>query len=225
MSLRNFFGFMTRGEHQILDRVIGMLDISIASATHLLNLIQFLKKYDYDLVNKEYEAIDDLESQTDREHRTLVREICSGSFFGGIREDLLALLELIDNIADSSKGAGQVFHERQIPQQVVDYLFREDVEAFISTCIATTQLLKENIKALEKNKEAVLGLAEKVEESEERADELRIRIIRHLFKNEIDAKSLDIVMLKDFLVTADDIADNSEHGSDVLLILVAKGYS
>ena len=32
-------------------------------------------------------------------------------------------------------------------------------------------------------------------------------------------------MLKDFLNTADDVADNAEDGSDVLQILVAKGYS
>jgi hypothetical protein len=31
--------------------------------------------------------------------------------------------------------------------------------------------------------------------------------------------------LQDFLETADDVADYSESGSDVLLILVAKGYS
>ena len=54
---------------------------------------------------------------------------------------------------------------------------------------------------------------------------MKYAIIQHLFKNEINAKSLDIVMLRDFLETADDIADNSENGSDVLSILVAKGYS
>jgi uncharacterized protein Yka (UPF0111/DUF47 family) len=60
---------------------------------------------------------------------------------------------------------------------------------------------------------------------EREADTMKYAIIQHLFKNEINAKSLDIVMLKDFLETADDIADNSENGSDVLSILVAKGYS
>ena len=216
---------MARGEHDILTRVIAMLDISIDASRHLLSQVQFLRKYDYEAVNREYEAIDDLEAQADREHRALVREICSGSFFGGIREDLLALLELIDNIADSAKGAGEIFYELQIPKPVIDYLFKEDVQAFISTCVATAELFKSAIQALEKNRSEVLSLAEKVEESEERADEIHSKIIKHLFKNEIDAKSLDVVMLKDFLITADSVADNSEHGSDVLLILVAKGYS
>ena len=108
---------------------------------------------------------------------------------------------------------------------MIDYLFQEDVEAFISSCIATAELFKKAIQALEQSKNEVLSLAEQVEESEENADELHYGIVKHLFKNEIDAKSLDIVLLKDFLITADGIADNSEHGSDVLLILVAKGYS
>ena len=128
---------MARGEHDILTRVIAMLDISIDASRHLLSQVQFLRKYDYEAVNREYETIDDLEAQADREHRALVRGYCSGSFFGGIREDLLALLELIDNIADSAKGAGEIFYERQIPKPVIDYLFKEDVDAFISTCVAT----------------------------------------------------------------------------------------
>ena len=223
--LRNFFGFATRGEQVLLDRIIAMLEISIDSSRHLLSLVQLLRNCDYEAVNKEYEVIDDLEGRADHEHRNLVREICGGSFFGGIREDLLNLLELIDNIADSAKGAGQIFHEREIPKAVIDYLFKEDVEGFISTCVETAELFKADIKALEKNKDEVLSIAEKVEESEERADEIHFRIIKNLFKNEINAKSLDIVMLKDFLITADNVADNSEHGSDMLLILVAKGYS
>jgi len=224
VSLRNFFSFLGNGEQQILDRVCKLLDSSIDTSRHLLALAGYLKSYDYDAVNREYATIADLEEQVAQEHRSLVRELCTGSFFGGIREDLLTLLELISNISDTSKRAARV-HERQVPKDVVDYLFKDDVELFISTCISVAELLLQGIEALGKNKEEVLSIAEKVEAMETKADTMKYAIIQHLFKNEINAKSLDIVMLKDFLETADDVADNSENGSDVLLILVAKGYS
>lgn len=225
MSLRNFFSFLGNGERQILARVLNLLDSSMETSKHLLPLVGYLKKYDYDAVEREYATIADHDEQVAQDHRNLVRELCTGSFFGGIREDLLTLLELISNISDTSKRAARVFHERQVPQDVIDYLFKDDVELFISTCISDAELLGEGIKALERTKDEVLTIAEKVEAKEREADTMKYAIIQHLFKNEINAKSLDIVMLRDFLETADDIADNSENGSDVLSILVAKGYS
>jgi len=225
VSLRNFFSFLGDGERQILGRVSNLLDSSIETSRHLLALAGYLKNYDYDAVEREYATTADLNEQVVQDHRSLVRELCTGSFFGGIREDLLALLELISSISDTSKRAARVFHERQSPKDVIDYFFKEDVELFISTCISAAELLRQGIVALEKTRDEVLTIVEKVEAKENEADAMKYAIIQHLFKNEIDAKSLDIVMLKDFLETADDVADYSESGSDVLSILVAKGYS
>jgi predicted phosphate transport protein (TIGR00153 family) len=225
VSLRNFFGFLSNGERQILDRVCNLLESSIETSRHLLALAEYLKSYDYGAVRREYDTIADLEDRVTQEHRKLVREMCTGSFFGGIREDLLTLLELISNISFASKRAARVFHELQVPKDVVDYMFKDDVDLFISTCISAAETLRDGIKALEKNKNEVLSIVEKVEAKEREADTMKYAIIQNLFKNEINAKSLDIVMLQDFLETADDIADNSENGSDVLSILVAKGYS
>jgi len=201
------------------------MDISIKSARHLLQLVQHLQNYDYEAVDREFALIADLKKEAYSEHRSLVRLLSTGSFFGGIREDLLSLLELVVNISDTSKRCAMIFHDMRVPKEVVDYFFQGDVGAFLSTCIAAAELLKGAIQALEKNKEEVLSLSEQVEEKEAEADEIHHSIVRHLYKNEINAKSLDIIVLTDFLHIADDIADYSEQGSDVLVILLAKGYS
>lgn len=199
--------------------------MSIESSQNLLLLVQRLKDHDYDAAEQEFEELDKLEQQAHNARRSIVRELCSGSFFGGIREDLLTLCGLIDNIAHASKHSAMIFHDIKLPTEVVDYFFLVDVCSFISTCIEAAQLLKEAINALEKNRDEVLSLTEKVEQKEADADTLQHSIVQHLYKNEINAKSLDIIILKDFLHLADDIADNSEHASDVLQILIAKGYS
>ena len=78
----------------------------------------------------------------------------------------------------------------------------------------------------EKNaKNNVVKLSVQVERREEEADEIRDSILENLLKNEINVDPLDIVMLREFLVKADDVADNAEDASDVLLTLIAKGYS
>lgn len=225
MTIKNAFEFFSRGEKRILGKVLLNLDISIDATRHLLALTNAIQKHDYDSANVEYDKISELEWNADKEHRSLVREICTRSFFGGIREDLLNLLEFIDNIIDDTKDAAEIFHERRIPEEVIDYLFKDDVKEFISACLEATELLKESIKALEKDRNEVLSLVEKVEKSETRADEIRYRILGNLLKNEINANVLDVIMLKDFLNVADNIANDSEDASDVLQILVAKGYS
>ena len=225
MTFKDVFGFFSRGEREILEKVVRNLDVSIDAARHLQNQVASLQKYDYDDVNAEYRIIAALEEKGDELHRTLVREIATESFFGGIREDFLNLLEKIDSIADEAKDAAKIVHLRRIPKGTVDYLFRGDVVSFIVTCVKTTELFRESILALEKSKAEVLSLVEKVEQSEEEADAIRYGILENLLKNEINGDVLDIILLKDFLNTADDVADNAEYGSDVLQILVAKGYS
>ena len=209
----------------MLEKVIRNLDVSIDATRHVQLQLTSLQKYDYESVNAEYKTIAALEEKGDDLHRSLVREIVTGSFFGGIRTDFLNLLEYIDNIADAAKDAGKIFYLQRIKKESIDYLFRRDVAAFIATCVKTVELFRESILALEKEKVDVLAQVEKVERSEEEADTIRYNVLENLLKNEVNADVLDIVMLKDFLNIADGIADNAEDGSDVLQILVAKGYT
>jgi predicted phosphate transport protein (TIGR00153 family) len=225
LPISDVFSFLGSGEKKTLERVEGMLDMAIESGNHLNSLVELLKEFNFEAEAREFNEITDLVKRSHDEHRSLVHVICTGSFFGGIREDLLALLESIDDITYASKHAAAIFHEAELPKDVMDYFFQDNVASFISTCVEAAQLLKNAVQALEKDKNVVLATVEKVEAKEEEADELHHSIVKHLYKNEINAKSLDIILLKDFLTIADDIADNSERGSDVLLILVAKGYS
>lgn len=224
-TLRDFRGFFTRGERLVLEKVIRNLDVSIDAARHVQLQLTALKKYDYDNVNAEYRVIATLEEKEDDLHRSLVKEIVTGSFFGGIRTDFLNLLECIDNIADDAKDAGKIFYLRHVKKETIDYLFKQDVDAFIASCIKTTELFRESILALERSKIDVLAQVDQVEKSEEEADAIRYGVEENLLKNEINADVLDIILLKDFLNIADGIADNAEDGSDVLQILVAKGYT
>jgi predicted phosphate transport protein (TIGR00153 family) len=225
LPLSDFFSFFSSGERQTLDRILGLTDTSIDASKHLLTLVKLLKVYDYDGIGREFATISGLKTKAYSDHRELVRTLSTGSFFGGIREDLLTLTELIVAIADTSKRCATIFRDMNVPKEVVDYFFQGDVEGFLSTCITAAELFKQAIQALEKNREEVLALTDQVEQKEAEADEIHHSIVRHLYANEINAKSLDIIVLSDFLHIADDIADFSENGSDKLEILVAKGYS
>jgi uncharacterized protein Yka (UPF0111/DUF47 family) len=52
-----------------------------------------------------YNNIDTPETEADNMRRILSEELCKGTYFTHIREDLLNLVEEIDNIADYTKGS------------------------------------------------------------------------------------------------------------------------
>ncbi len=218
-------GFLSRGERELIDNALANLDISIDAASHVLALVNALKEHNYETVHEEARQIGELETKGDAAHQKLVGSICTGSFFGGIREDFLSLVEQIDNIADAAKDSSKIFAQRKISDEAIDYLFKGDVASFISQCIETAKLFRQAIASLKKNKKEVIRLANEIERSEEKADSIRGKVLENLLMNEIGADTLDIILLKDFLNIADSIADHSEDGSDVLLMLVAKGYS
>jgi predicted phosphate transport protein (TIGR00153 family) len=223
--LRKRLDFLSRGEKDILDEVISNLDLSLETARHLLKQVDFLKIHDYSNVLKEYEIISNLETEADSVHLKSVERICSGSFFGGIREDFLALLECIDSIADSAKGAARIFRAREVSVKAIDYFFKEDVVLFVETCIEAVEVFRSAVVALGESKSEVIKLAAQVERKEEEADAVKATVLENLLKNKVDAEVLDVIMLKDFIGIADNVADYAEDGSDVLLTLVAKGYS
>lgn len=220
-------GIFSRGEKQVLDLVTTNLDFSIETARGLIKLVDSLKNHDETTALNVARNIGDMESRADSMHQEAIENISRGSFFGGIREDLLEILEEIDNIADAAKDSSRVFSQRNIPFEVTDYLFRRDVRSFVDKLIETDETLKTAVLALGQKdaKTKVVELATKVERKEEEADEIRASILDNLLKNEIKADPLDIIMLKEFLEIADDVADSAEDASDVLLVLIAKGYT
>ncbi len=221
------FSIFSRGEDEVLKLVITNLDFAIETARGLVKLVDSLKNHDKSMVLSVAKSIGEMETKADSMHQKAIEDISSGSFFGGIREDLLEILEYIDNIADAGKDSSRVFSQRNIPLEVTDYLFKRDVRSFIDKLIETDDALKVAVLALgEKDaKTKVVELATKVERKEEEADEIRASILDNLLKNEIKADPLDIIMLKEFLEIADDVADSAEDASDVLLVLIAKGYT
>jgi predicted phosphate transport protein (TIGR00153 family) len=221
------FNVFSRGENAVLTLVISNLDFSIETARHLISVVEALRQHDRTKVVEEAKNIAEMETKADGMHQTAVKTISRGSFFGGIREDVLELLEDIDSIADAAKDSSRVFSQRGVPFETIDYMFKANVGSFIRKLIEAAEELRNAVMALSEKdaKTRVVEIAAKVERKEEEADEIRAEILDNLLKNEVKADPLDIILLKQFLEVADNVADYSEDASDVLVVLIAKGYT
>ena len=176
-------------------------------------------------VSSSYQRVLEDEKNADDFHRRLSGEIAEGAFFGGIREDMLNLLEKIDSIADSAKGAARLIAaEETLDDFALSLLGSEPMKAFIGDIIATVDALGSALEGFSIGRKETLARVTKVEESEEAADARKDEVAGRLFAKENRPDAVTVVQMRDFLLVADNIADNAEDASDVVLILLAKGY-
>jgi predicted phosphate transport protein (TIGR00153 family) len=174
---------------------------------------------------KTVENIIRTETEADEIHRQLSLKIAEGAFFGGIREDILNLMEQIDNIADSAKDAARFIHMRgQMGDEAKAFLSSNNMSLFMEELRGSVNSLGELIKSLEISKKEALLRVHRVEENEERADTLKDALLRELFDKSGRMDPLTVIQLRDFIFSADNIADSAEDASDVILVMIAKGY-
>jgi predicted phosphate transport protein (TIGR00153 family) len=172
-----------------------------------------------------FEAVLNGEKEADTIHRALSTEIAEGAFFGGVREDMLALLEKIDNIADSAKDASRFLEsEGSLDSFALSLLRSEDMKQFLEKLRGAVKALDELVAAFHTGRKGMLANVQSVEEYEEAADACKDQLLRQLFANTAAPDPIIVIQMRDFIFVADDIADNAEDASDVVLVLVAKGY-
>ena len=225
MNIKRFFSLKKR-EEEVFEFIDKQLSLTIAAVDHLCISLKYLKMLDFEAFKRNYSEIDLLEKKADDIHRKIVEEICEGAFFGGIREDLLNMLEKVDSIADSAKDSAKILTLRRLEDRIINYVFEDnDLIDFFSNCFMAVMKLKEVINGLEKGRDFAFKHVSAVEEHEEKADELKARVLKRIFEKAEEFNVLSVMQLKDFINIADNIADNAEDASDIVLILIAKGYS
>ncbi len=200
------------------------VDIVMATLDNLNSMINSLLMLDIKK-SKEYASIiDRLETGADDVHREGVVKICKGSLFGYMREDIIALMEHIDDIADSAKEASRVLMQRKIPEEILVRFLNSNTLAYVNASIDTVKHLIKLIEVLNSKDDVILEHIRHVEQSEEYADTLKNTVLQELYSSSM-YDTLTIIQLKEFIQLVDRIADSAEDASDVVLIMLAKGYA
>ncbi len=216
----------SRKEGTILHRIQDALRLVRETEQEIPSLIAAVAEGDAASCESKRGKIFDLESKADVVHRELSTQIAEGAFFGGVREDMLNLLQKIDNIADKAKDAARLITLTEITdKRALDVLRSEDMRQFLANLDLAVVALQRLIEAFEIDRKTVLARVNTVEEYEEVADTFKQNMLAALFeKSHGGIDPVTVILVRDFLFCADDVADNAEDASDVVLVLVAKGY-
>ena len=203
---------------QLLDTVSSTVDSFVES-------VASLGRGDIGAAREAVSNVIEGETNADELHRDLSLKIAEGAFFGGVREDILNLLEKIDNIADSAKDAARFLAADSLLEvEARDILASKDMQLFLAALKSSVTALTSLVRALEDGKKEALSKVQIVEEFEEEADSHKDVMIKSLFSDGAKMNPVTVIQLRDFIFVSDDVADNAEDASDVILVLVAKGY-
>lgn len=167
----------------------------------------------------------ELETKADEIRRDLNRNIAEGAFFGGVREDILSLIQTDDSIADAAKDAARLLAMgAEGDPDILGLLKDVHMLGFQQRLLEAVSSLQSLIQALRIDKASVLSRVRAVEDCEEGADTEKNYLLNKLFSKPRLLDPVSIIQLRDFIFASDNIADNAESASDVVLVLVAKGY-
>jgi predicted phosphate transport protein (TIGR00153 family) len=220
-------GFLStnRREREVFNGVLQLLDTVGTTVDSFVESVVALGNGDTAASAEEVLKVIEGETNADEIHRDLSLKIAEGAFFGGVREDILNLLEKIDNIADSAKDAARFLRaDSRLGDEARDRLASKEMLFFLTALRSSVSALSTLVKALEDGKKEALSKVQTVEEFEEEADSHKDMMIKSLFSSTQQMNPVTVIQLRDFIFVADDIADNAEDASDVILVLVAKGY-
>lgn len=217
--------FLNRKENEIIDGIKKHLGVCKETVTEFTKLVFAVGEGDEATAARCYQGVLDLEMKADGVYRGLSVKVAQGAFFGGIREDILGLMKTIDTIADTAKESGRFLTLGKVKDEDArDLLHSPEIARFMESLLAAVSSLQELIAALDSDKDAVLSKVQRVQKAEETADEAKLPILKKLFEEAGQINPVTVIQLRDFVFAADNIADNSENASDVVLVLVAKGY-
>lgn len=216
---------LNRRESKIIEELRAYFGILKGTADNFAGLVRAINSGNDTETKRLFQLILDGEKEADSVHRKMSMEIAEGAFFGGVREDVLNLLETMDNIADSAKDSARFLEsEEKLDSFALSLLRSDEMGGFVSNLQQAVNALGDLIAAFDLGKKELLARIPPVEDREEDADAFKDQLMKKLFNPSSNPNPVTVIQMRDFIFCADDIADSAEDSSDVILILVAKGY-
>jgi len=225
LGLLGSFNLVGTKERRVLDLIADHFNVVLRAVQQLESVLEAAKLGDWKNVENTTDKVAELETLADGLHRDAVVAISQGAFFSGTREDFLELMEVNDEVADAAQNAARILAETPIPRKAFLVLFDEagaTVGDLFAKLLDAVRLLRESLGSLESDAELAVSKSLLVERAEEEGDEIKNRLIKHIFGHKSDLDVLTLLQLRDFVLMLDDIADAAEDSSDLVISLVAK---
>ena len=194
----------------------------------LIPFMQAALKEDWTEAREQQKNIVKLEREADKLKRNLRMHLPKSLFMPVSRRDLLEVLRMQDNIANTAKDiAGLIIGRRMtFPENVSGNLIE-----FVSRCIDAAKQAQVAINELDelvetgfsgKEVNLVQEMIKKLDEIESDTDKLQIKLRDELFKKEKDLPAVDVMFMYRVLDLIGDLADLAQRVGSRLELMLAR---
>lgn len=222
--LLQFFS-LSKKERSIADRIESLLVIAHKQAEKYTELVSYFAEGNHSAYSTTRNEILSLERQIDSDHRSLRVEVAQGTFFGGIRDNMITIIGQIDRLAKKTKEASSFLSFEGIEGEIVPSLLRsDDMIRLNRALLGSVATMESMVKSLRISRQSILNQIDLMKEHQEVADHYKRNLLTSLFANRHGINAISLIQLGDLIRATYSIVDAAEEMAESMIILVAKGY-
>jgi predicted phosphate transport protein (TIGR00153 family) len=202
--------------------------IVLECAREVNPLVAALIEGDHDRVTELKDRIFEREAEADRLKHELRAHLPKSLFMPVDRRDLLELLLLQDNIANTAQDIAGLLVERKMS---IPGFLSQPLLKLTARCIDTVEHSAKVIESLDellatgfrgREVDSVMEMLNELNAIEDETDDLGIELARALFDHEDELKPVSVMMWYRIIEWIGDLADFAEKVGDNLRLLIAK---
>lgn len=191
-------------------------------------LFEALCDGDQEKVEAIKDRIFELENEADVIKNELRAHLPKSMFMPVDRRDLLEVLDLQDDIADTAQDIAGLLVERKM--EVADGM-RQPLLNLVQRCVDACDQAARIIERLDElvetgfrgpDSESVIEMVDQLNKIESDTDQMGLELSRSLFAHEDDMKPVSVVFWYDLIIMIGDLADYSEKVGNRLRLLLAR---
>jgi len=185
-----------------------------------------LRSGEYAKAKELYAVIEEGEKEADRIRRRIAEDICKGTFYGHLREDVLNLVEKIDDIGDWVRGVARIIADTPPQLELLVFVFSlPEMDRYVGSLVEIASKLLRAISKLKSEGVRVAPILHEIEDIEEYADDLKISLVKSVMGYAEKFRLIDVLEVRDMIYMLDDAIDSAEDASDIILQILAKSYA
>ncbi len=223
MDKHGFFRrILNLGEKQALLELLPYIDYSVEASGHILSMLDISGEKHEDLTSR----IRELERMGDELTLSITTEITQGAINVTLLGHLLSLVETFDDLLDRS-----LYISREIKRfHGVAHKFSDDERNVIDFCYSNYRKMLENhllslsllSRILKSNRlDSMRSIKSEIENLEERVDEIKDDILDYLYSSAERIGYLSFNHLSGLVHKIDDLLDDCEDVSDLIITVVS----
>ena len=213
--------FADKRMETVLNMVEEHLELTRRAVEELYRMVEAASNGRLREKEKLYREVSEMEMKADQLRREMVEELTKRDIYPSEREDLMELVRAVDWVADWAREAGRILSI--IPFEKAPEEMRKAAQDMCKADINGVSVLSKCVKALLREPDKALELANEVEMIEEDIDELYSIARRHLaslsFENFTPGS---LILLNMFLDALETIADWCENTADIVRAIAVR---